>query len=66
MALLERPLLRLNSDHTRFFRRSIKRLIPIELSVNAQETNPEEDSQELAPVPVNDQSSSCNPATTNR
>ena len=55
-----------NSDHTRLLRRSIKHLIPIELSVNIQDVNSEEDSHELVPVPVSNQGSSCDPTTTNR
>ena len=55
-----------NSDHTRLLRRSIKHLIPIELSVNILDVNSEEDSHELVPVPVSNQGSSCDPTTTNR
>ena len=55
-----------NSDHTRFLHRSIKHLIPIELSDNIQDVNSEEDSHELVPVPVSNRSSSYDPTTTHR
>ena len=53
-----------NSEHTRFLYRSIKHLIPIELSVNIEEVNSGEWSQEV--IPINDQSSSFNTVMTNR
>ena len=55
-----------NSEHTRFLRRSIKHLIPIELSVNIEEVNSGEQSQEIVSLETNDQSSSSNSVTTNR
>ena len=55
-----------NSDHTRLLCRSIKHLIPIELTVNIQDVNSEEDSHELVRVPVRNQGSSCDPTMTNR
>ena len=55
-----------NSERTRFLRRSIKHLIPIELSINIVEVNSGEHSQETVPSETNNQSSSSNSVTTNR
>ena len=55
-----------NSEHTRFLRRSIKHLILIELSVNIEEVNSGEQSQDIVSLEANDQSSSSNSVMTNR
>ena len=55
-----------NSEHTRFLHRSIKHLISIELSINTEEVNSGEHSQEFVPLETNDQGSSSNSVTTNR
>lgn len=55
-----------NSEHSRFLRRSIRHLIPIELSVNIEEVNSGEHSQETITSETNDQSSSSNSVMTNR
>ena len=55
-----------NSEHTRFLHHSIKHVILIELSVNIEEMNSGEHSQETVPLETNDQGSSSISVITNR
>ena len=54
------------SDHTRFFRRSIKHLIPIELNINIEELDSNNELDYADPVKANERSHSTDQVTTRR
>ena len=55
-----------NSDHTRFFRCSIKHLIPIELNINIEELDSNNELDYADPVKANERSHSTDQVTTRR
>ena len=55
-----------NSDRTKFFRRSIKHLIPIELSVNIEESNSHNKSDNVDPLKADKRSHSTDQVTIRR
>ena len=55
-----------NYEHTRFLRCIVKHLILVELSVNTEEVNSGEYSQEIVPLETNGQGYSSNSVMTNR
>ena len=55
-----------NSDHTKFFRCSIKHLIPIELSINIEESNSHNKSDNVDPLKADKRSHSTDQVTIRR
>ena len=68
MASQEQPAIvkTANSDHTRFFRRSIKHLIPIELNINIEELDSNNELDYADPVKAIERSHSTDQVTTRR